>query len=174
MHCPGREDCSGILHAKEELRSVMDQIIQQSLAGKRFGLMGFDRREADSIIAALGTVRGIGHVIGARTDYSRAQLLFRLRCLLHQRFGRRHRRAAGPDRNDRAQPQAGGDHRLLRGSDDAASPPSPTSTANSFCGRARPRICCSGHTASSDSSRVRRKLRFNSRLERNPARSACR
>jgi PleD family two-component response regulator len=43
----------------------MDQIIRQSLAGKRFGLMGFGTAEADSIIAALGTARGIGHVIGA-------------------------------------------------------------------------------------------------------------
>ena len=44
----------------------MDQIIQQSLAGKRFGLMGFETPESDSIIAILGTVRGIGHVIGAQ------------------------------------------------------------------------------------------------------------
>jgi len=43
----------------------MDQIIQQSLAGRRFALMGFDTLEEDSIIAALGTVRGIGHVVGA-------------------------------------------------------------------------------------------------------------
>ena len=44
----------------------MDQIIQQSLAGRRFALLGFDTLEGDSIVAALGTVRGIGHVIGAR------------------------------------------------------------------------------------------------------------
>jgi CheY-like chemotaxis protein len=43
----------------------MDQIIRQSLAGKRFGLMGFDVPEGDAIIAALGSARGIGHVIGA-------------------------------------------------------------------------------------------------------------
>ena len=43
----------------------MDQIIQQALAGRRFALMGFDPRESDPIIAALGTVRGIGHVVGA-------------------------------------------------------------------------------------------------------------
>ncbi len=43
----------------------MEQIIRQSLAGKRFGLMGFDAAETDSIITALGTARGIGHVIGA-------------------------------------------------------------------------------------------------------------
>ena len=43
----------------------MDRIIQQSLAGRRFGLMGFDASEADAILAALGTVRGIGHVVGA-------------------------------------------------------------------------------------------------------------
>jgi CheY-like chemotaxis protein len=43
----------------------MDQIIQQSLAGRRFALMGFETLEGDLIIAALGTVRGIGHVVGA-------------------------------------------------------------------------------------------------------------
>ncbi len=43
----------------------MDQIIQQSLAGRRFALVGFETLEGNSIIAALGTVRGIGHVIGA-------------------------------------------------------------------------------------------------------------
>jgi DNA-binding response OmpR family regulator len=43
----------------------MDEMIRQSLAGRRFALMGFDPSEGDSIIAALGTVRGIGHVIGA-------------------------------------------------------------------------------------------------------------
>jgi DNA-binding response OmpR family regulator len=43
----------------------MDQIIRQSLAGKRFGLMGFDAPEGDSIIGALAAARGIGHVIGA-------------------------------------------------------------------------------------------------------------
>ncbi len=46
----------------------MDQLIQQSLVGKRFALMGFDQSEADSIIAALGTVRGIGHMIGAEPN----------------------------------------------------------------------------------------------------------
>jgi CheY-like chemotaxis protein len=44
----------------------MDEIIQKSLAGKRFGLMGFETAESDSIIAALATARGIGHVIGAQ------------------------------------------------------------------------------------------------------------
>jgi CheY-like chemotaxis protein len=43
----------------------MDQIIQESLAGRRFALMGFGAAENDSIIAALGTVRGIGHVVGS-------------------------------------------------------------------------------------------------------------
>lgn len=43
----------------------MDQIIQESLAGRRFALLGFETAEADSIIVALGTVRGIGHVVGA-------------------------------------------------------------------------------------------------------------
>ncbi len=43
----------------------MDQIIKQSLAGKRFALMGFETPEANSIIAVLGTVRGFGHVVGA-------------------------------------------------------------------------------------------------------------
>jgi CheY-like chemotaxis protein len=42
----------------------MDQIIQKSLAGRRFALMGFASPEGDSIIAALATVRGIGHLIG--------------------------------------------------------------------------------------------------------------
>jgi PleD family two-component response regulator len=42
----------------------MDQIIQQSLAGRRFALMGFEPSERDSIIAALGSVRGIGHEVG--------------------------------------------------------------------------------------------------------------
>jgi PleD family two-component response regulator len=42
----------------------MDQIIQQSLAGRRFALMEFETLEGNSIIAALRTVRGIGHVIG--------------------------------------------------------------------------------------------------------------
>ena len=46
----------------------MDQIIQKSLAGRRFGLIGFDLSERDSIIAALGTVRGIGHVVGAEPN----------------------------------------------------------------------------------------------------------
>jgi DNA-binding response OmpR family regulator len=44
---------------------LMDQIIQESLAGRRFALLGFETAEGDSIIAALGTVRGIGHVVGA-------------------------------------------------------------------------------------------------------------
>jgi DNA-binding response OmpR family regulator len=43
----------------------MDQAIKQALAGKRFALMGFEAPERDSIIAALGTARGIGHVLGA-------------------------------------------------------------------------------------------------------------
>jgi PleD family two-component response regulator len=46
----------------------MDQIIQKSLAGRRFALMGFEPAESDSIIAALATVRGIGHVIGAEPN----------------------------------------------------------------------------------------------------------
>jgi CheY-like chemotaxis protein len=46
----------------------MDEIIQQSLAGRRFGLMGFETPEGDSIIAALKTARGIGHVIGAESN----------------------------------------------------------------------------------------------------------
>ncbi|MGA9721634.1 MAG: response regulator transcription factor [Candidatus Binatus sp.] len=43
----------------------MDQIVQESLAGRRFALLGFETAEADSIIAALESVRGIGHVVGA-------------------------------------------------------------------------------------------------------------
>jgi PleD family two-component response regulator len=46
----------------------MDQIIQQSLAGRRFALMGFEPAERDSIIAALGTVRGFGHAIGSEPN----------------------------------------------------------------------------------------------------------
>ena len=46
----------------------MDQIVRQALAGKRFALMGFEAHEAASIIAALGTVRGLGHVVGATTN----------------------------------------------------------------------------------------------------------
>jgi PleD family two-component response regulator len=42
----------------------MDQIIQKSLAGRRFALMGFEPAESDSIMAALESVRGIGHAIG--------------------------------------------------------------------------------------------------------------
>jgi hypothetical protein len=41
----------------------MDQI-QHCLAGRRFALMGFERSEEESIIAALATARGIGHVVG--------------------------------------------------------------------------------------------------------------
>jgi CheY-like chemotaxis protein len=46
----------------------MDEIIQHSIAGKRFGLMGFETPEGDSIIVALRTARGIGHVIGAESN----------------------------------------------------------------------------------------------------------
>jgi CheY-like chemotaxis protein len=42
----------------------VDQIIRETLAGKRFALMGFEQPEAESIIAALATVRGLGHVVG--------------------------------------------------------------------------------------------------------------
>jgi len=42
----------------------MEQIIHKSLAGRRFALMGFERPEEESIIAALATARGIGHVVG--------------------------------------------------------------------------------------------------------------
>ena len=48
--------------------SRVDQIIRQALAGKRFALMGFGAHEAASIIAALGTVRGLGHVVGGATN----------------------------------------------------------------------------------------------------------
>src|SRR5271163_3740992 len=43
----------------------MDQIIQQTLAGRRFALMGFEPPEADSIVATLASVRGSGHAIGS-------------------------------------------------------------------------------------------------------------
>jgi PleD family two-component response regulator len=42
----------------------VEQIIREILAGKRFALMGFEKPEAESIIAALATVRGLGHIIG--------------------------------------------------------------------------------------------------------------
>lgn len=41
----------------------MEQIIHHSLAGRRFAVIGFKPSEADSIIEALGTVRGIGHMV---------------------------------------------------------------------------------------------------------------
>ena len=50
------------------LRLVVDQIIRQALAGKRFALMGFEALEAASIIAALATVRCLGHVVGGATN----------------------------------------------------------------------------------------------------------
>jgi DNA-binding response OmpR family regulator len=53
----------------------MEQIIQKSLAGRRFALMGFEVAENDSIIAALGTVRGIGHVIEATSSIPRLNSL---------------------------------------------------------------------------------------------------
>jgi PleD family two-component response regulator len=46
----------------------MHQPIRQSLAGRRFALIGFDLLEGDSIIAALATVHGIGRVIGAESN----------------------------------------------------------------------------------------------------------
>jgi DNA-binding response OmpR family regulator len=49
----------------------MDQIIKQALAGRRFALMGFQPPESDSIVAALGTARGIGHVLGAAPNIPR-------------------------------------------------------------------------------------------------------
>ena len=58
------DPCSGTFAIKEGC-VLMDQIIQQSLAGRRFALMGFEAAEGGSIIAALGIVRGIGHVVGA-------------------------------------------------------------------------------------------------------------
>jgi CheY-like chemotaxis protein len=49
---------------KREAAPIVDQIVRQALAGKRFALMGFEAVEAASIIAALATVRGLGHVVG--------------------------------------------------------------------------------------------------------------
>jgi CheY-like chemotaxis protein len=43
----------------------MERIIEQSLAGRRFALIGFETPERDSIVEALGSVRGFGHVVGA-------------------------------------------------------------------------------------------------------------
>ena len=42
----------------------MDQNIRQALAGKRFALMGFGAEEAATIISALATARGLGHIVG--------------------------------------------------------------------------------------------------------------
>jgi CheY-like chemotaxis protein len=42
----------------------VEHIFREVLAGKRFGLMGFEEPEATSIISTLGTVRGVGHPIG--------------------------------------------------------------------------------------------------------------
>jgi CheY-like chemotaxis protein len=39
------------------------QIIQHSLAGRRFAVIGFESSEADTIIEALGTARGVGHMV---------------------------------------------------------------------------------------------------------------
>jgi len=43
----------------------MEQIIQQSLAGRRFALMGFEPSEGDTITSALGSMGGMGHVVRA-------------------------------------------------------------------------------------------------------------
>jgi CheY-like chemotaxis protein len=56
---------TAISSAARSSASNMDEIIRQSLAGKRFALMGFEAAEGESIIAMLGSVRGIGHVVGA-------------------------------------------------------------------------------------------------------------
>ena len=55
----------------------MDQIIQQSLAGRRFALMGFETPEADSIIAVLGTVRAIGQIVGSAPSIPGLNILSR-------------------------------------------------------------------------------------------------
>lgn len=47
------------------IASFMEHIIEQSLAGRRFALMGFEAAEGESIMTALGTVGGIGHIVGA-------------------------------------------------------------------------------------------------------------
>jgi len=47
----------------KEDEDLMDQTIQQSLAGKRFALMRFEPSERDAIIAALSSVRCNGHSI---------------------------------------------------------------------------------------------------------------
>lgn len=41
----------------------MDQVIHHSLVGRRFAVIGFQPSEAETIIEALGTVRGIGHAV---------------------------------------------------------------------------------------------------------------
>ncbi len=50
---------------KEERVRTWTESFNSLWPGRRFALMGFDDVEGDSILAALGTVRGIGHVVGA-------------------------------------------------------------------------------------------------------------
>jgi hypothetical protein len=46
----------------------VDQFIREGLAGERFALTGFEELEAASIISALATVRGFGHVVGGASS----------------------------------------------------------------------------------------------------------
>ena len=43
----------------------MEQLIRQSLAGRRFAVMGFEASEGYTISSALGSMGGIGHVVRA-------------------------------------------------------------------------------------------------------------
>lgn len=43
----------------------MEQTIRQSLAGRRFAVMGFEPSEGDTITSVLGSMGGIGHVVRA-------------------------------------------------------------------------------------------------------------
>ena len=49
---------------------------QHCLAGRRFALMGFERPEEESILAALANARGIGHVVGGAPGIPGVQGLY--------------------------------------------------------------------------------------------------
>ena len=143
----------------------MDQIIR-CLAGKRFGLMGFDAPEGDSIIGALAAARGIGHVIGAEplipglNSFSPFDA-----CFINASAIGRDERPAPIEMIAHSRKPAiivGSSTTWWRDSLRAS-----TSTENSFCGRARRRNCCSGLIMSSDSSRPR-KPRTTLRLQTDP------
>ncbi len=96
----------------------MDQIIRQIFSGQKIWIDGIRRCRGRLDHRNIGDRPWNRSRDRSGTAYSRAQFLLSLRCVLHQRFGHRLWRAASPDRDDRAQPKAGGDYRLLRGPGD--------------------------------------------------------